>query len=111
MPGYVSLNLMIRTLGMTSVLFATVVATIASLLQIPLLSSEPVWLLVWGGGLIGVSLQMRTGFRRRAASAGARRGMVESFGHAKRSSVNRKPQSIKLPLLSHVRAGTQGSTF
>ena len=106
MPGCVSVDLMIRTLGITSVLFATV----SSLFPIPLMSSEPIWLLVWGGALIGVSLQLRTGFGRKAASAGARRGMVESFGHAKRSSVNRK-QSIELPLLSHVRAGTQGSAF
>jgi hypothetical protein len=98
---------MIRILGITSVLFATV----ASFFQIPFMSSEPIWLLVWGGALIGVSLQLRTALGRKAASAGARRGMVESFGHAKRSSVNRKQKSIEIPLLSHVRAGTQGSAF
>ena len=107
MPGYVNVDLMIRTLVMASVLFATA----ASLSQISLMSSEPMWLLVWGGALIGVSLQLRSGFRRKAA-AGARRGMVESFGHANLATVNRKQQSIELPLLSHVRtAGTQGSAF
>lgn len=96
---------MIRTLAMASALFATA----ASLSQIPVMSSEPLWLIVWGGALIGVSLQLRSGFRGKPASAGSRRAMAQSFGHTNLTPVNRKQQA--LPLLSHVRAGTQGSAF
>jgi hypothetical protein len=95
---------MTRTLAMASVLFAVA----GSLSQISVMSSEPLWLIVWGGALIGVSLQLRSGFGRKPASSGARR--AQSFGHATLSPVNRKQQA--LPLLTHVRtAGTEGSAF
>jgi hypothetical protein len=99
---------MIRSLAVASVL-----ATTAALLSnTSVMSTEPMWLLLWGGTLIGVSLQLRSGFARKAASAAARRGMSQSFVHAGPAPVNRNKQSIDLPLLSHAQAaGTDGSAF